>query len=216
MAIATGTAIAIAAGVGAAGGLTKSIMGAKRAADARRALDQYQRQGLKNITEGMRVSTLGAELQTQEAQRRFASSVDALRAGGIRGVVGGLGQQEQQMQMIQQQISADLDKQQAQIDMMRAEDEARMRAMQEARETQEIAGLGTEMAMGKEQMFSGIGDIASVGMNAMAMAAGVPSAGSTTPPKLNTLNSTNYNGFKLPQAGSFIGYNPNYKNPLTQ
>ena len=216
MAIATGTAIAIAAGVGAAGGLTKSIMGAKRAADARRALDQYQRQGLKNITEGMRVSTLGAELQTQEAQRRFASSVDALRAGGIRGVVGGLGQQEQQMQMIQQQISADLDKQQAQIDMMRAEDEARMRAMQEARETQEIAGLGTEMAMGKEQMFSGIGDIASVGMNAMAMAAGVPPTGSTTPPKLNTLNSTNYNGFKLPQASSFIGYNPNYKNPLTQ
>ena len=161
-------AMALSAGVSALGGLTKSIMGAKRAADARRALDQYQRQNLKNITEGMRVSTLGAELQTQEAQRRFATSVEALRAGGIRGVVGGLGQQEQQQQMLQQQISADLDKQQAQIEMMRAEDEARIRAIQEQRQTQEIAGLGTEMAIGKEQMFSGIGDIASTAMNAAA------------------------------------------------
>jgi hypothetical protein len=210
------TAMALSAGISALGGLTKSIMGAKRAADARRALDRYQRQELKNITEGMRVSTLGAELQTQEAQRRFATSVDALRAGGIRGVVGGLGQQEQQQQMLQQQISADLDKQQAQIEMMRAEDEARIRAIQEQRQTQEIAGLGTEMAIGREQVASGIGDIASVGMNAMAMAAGAPPTGSTTPPKLNTFNSANYNGFKLPQASSFIGYNPLYKNPLTK
>ena len=160
-----------------------------------------------------------------------------MRAGGIRGIVGGLGQQEQQMQMIQQQISADLDKQQAQIDMMRAEDEARMRAMQEARETQEISGLGTEMAMGKEQMFSGIGDIASVGMNAMAMASGLPPSASTkgqgfnfTPstnlggfnfdPKkvsaLTSFNNTNYSGFKLPQASFLTGANPLYKNPLTK
>lgn len=50
----------------------------------------------------MRVSTLGAQLNTREAQRRFATSVDALRSGGVRGVVGGLGAQEQLMQINKQ------------------------------------------------------------------------------------------------------------------
>jgi hypothetical protein len=219
MPIATGTAIAIAAGVGAAGGLTKSIMGAKRAADARRALEQYQRQDLKNITEGMRVSTLGAELQTQEAQRRFATSVEALRAGGIRGVVGGLGQQEQNQQLLQQNISADLDKQQQQIEALRAEDEARIRAMQEQRETSEISGLGTEMALGREQVASGIGDIATAGMNAMAMSigAGGASAGNGSLSSFGDASKplmANYNGFQLPQASSFIGRSSTYKSPF--
>jgi len=205
------TAMALSAGISALGGLTKSIMGAKRAADARRALDRYQRQELKNITEGMRVSTLGAELQTQEAQRRFATSVDALRAGGIRGVVGGLGQQEQQQQILQQQISADLDKQQAQIEMMRAEDEARIRAIQEARETQEISGLGTEMALGREQVASGIGDVVGAGMNFLAMNAnGANAKGGFIPSPDFTKLQAGMN-FMPPQAGSFIGRSSTYK-----
>lgn len=203
-------AMAIGAGISALGGLTKSIMGAKRAADARRALEQYQRQDLKNITEGMRVSTLGAELQTQEAQRRFATSVDALRSGGIRGVVGGLGQQEQQQQILQQQISADLDKQQQQIEMLRAEDEARIRQIKEQREASEIAGLGTEMAMGREQLASGIGDIASAGMNAVAMSIGTGAKGGFIPsPDFAKLQAGM--NFMPPQAGSFIGRSSTYK-----
>jgi len=109
--------------------LAKGIAGAVQASKARRALENFQRQELKNITEGLRVSTLGAELQTQEAQRRFATSVDALRSGGVRGVVGGLGQQEMQQQRLQQQISADLDRQQMAIEQMRAQDEARIQAI---------------------------------------------------------------------------------------
>ena len=204
-------AMAIGAGISALGGLTKSIMGAKRAADARRALEQYQRQDLKNITEGMRVSTLGAELQTQEAQRRFATSVEALRSGGIRGVVGGLGQQEQNQQILQQQISADLDKQQQQIEMVRAEDEARIRAIQEQRQANEIAGLGTEMAMGREQMASGIGDIASAGMNFLAMNAnGANAKGGFIPSPDFTKLQAGMN-FMPPQSGSFIGRSSTYK-----
>ena len=133
---------------------------------AKRALENFQRQELRNITEGMRVSTLGAELQTQEAQRRFATSVDALRSAGVRGVVGGLGQQEQLQQRQQQQISADLDRQQQQIEMMRAQDEARIRAMQEQRESAQIAGLGSEMAQGSRMAQAGLGGLASTGLAA--------------------------------------------------
>ena len=140
--------------------LAKGISGAVQASKARKALENFQRQELKNITEGMRVSTLGAELQTQEAQRRFATSVEALRSGGVRGLVGGLGQQEQLQQRQQQQIAADLDRQQQQIEVMRAQDEARICAMQEERETFDIGRLAGQQAAGRAQLSSAIGDVA--------------------------------------------------------
>ena len=116
MALATG--LAIAAGVAGAAAITKGVMGISQTAKANRALDKFQRQDLKNVTEGMRVTTLGAQLNTREAQRRFATSVDALRSGGVRGVVGGLGAQEQLMQNQQASIAAELDRQQVMIEQM--------------------------------------------------------------------------------------------------
>jgi hypothetical protein len=159
--------------------LAKGISGAVQASKARKALEGFQRQELKNITEGMRVSTLGAELQTQEAQRRFATSVDALRSGGVRGVVGGLGQQEQLQQRQQQQISADLDRQQQQIEMMRAQDEARIQGMQEQRESFDIGRLAGQQAAGRAQLSSAIGDVAGLATSFISPA-GMPT------PKDNT------------------------------
>ena len=140
-------------------GLFQAFKGAKQAKQAREAkMDLVNnRQELRNITEGMRVSTLGSQLQTQEAQRRFTTSVDALRSGGVRGLVGGLGQVEQQQQFNQQQISADLDRQQQQIEMMGAQDQARIRDMQESREEFKIGMLAGEEAAGRNKMFQGIG-----------------------------------------------------------
>ena len=163
--------------------LAKGISGAVQASKARKALENFQRQELKNITEGMRVSTLGAELQTQEAQRRFATSVDALRSGGVRGVVGGLGQQEQLQQRQQQQISADLDRQQREIEMMRAQDEARIRVMQEERDTFDIGRLSGQQAAGRAQLSSAIGDVAGLATSFISP------AGKATPKNNTTLKS---------------------------
>lgn len=168
MAIATGTAILAGAALTAAGSAGNMIKGAKRAKDAQKALNNFKRQELKNVTEGMRVSTLGAELQTQEAQRRFATSVDALRSGGVRGLVGGLGQQEQLQQIEQQKIGTGLDQQQVAIDQMAAQDEQRIRQMQEQRESSAIAGLGSEIAAGKAQQQQGIAGIAEAGMSMLS------------------------------------------------
>lgn len=147
--------MAIGLGISAISSGVNLISGLSRKSKAQKQLANFQRQELRNITEGMRVSTLGAELQTQEAQRRFATSVDALRSGGVRGVVGGLGRQEQLQQVQQQRISADLDRQQVAIDQMRAQDEGRIRAMQEQRETSAIAGLGREISEGRNQAQQG-------------------------------------------------------------
>lgn len=156
-------------------GIAQAFKGAKQAKQAREARQALMdnRQELRNITEGMRVSTLGAELQTQEAQRRFATSVDALRSGGVRGLVGGLGQMEQQQQFQQQQISADLDRQQQQIEMMGAQDQARIRDMQESREEFNIGVLAGEEASGRERMMQGIG-MASSSFRSMVPEAGDP------------------------------------------
>ena len=153
--------------IGAIGSIGQMISGASRANKARKALENYQRQELKNVTEGMRVSTLAAEMKTEEAQRRFATTVEALQSGGVRGLVGGLGVAEQQQQ---QQIAADLDRQQVQIEQMRAQDEARIRSMQEARESQEIQGMGAELAAGRQMLNAGITGLAGTAMAGFKMA----------------------------------------------
>ena len=166
---------AIGIGAAAAGGIAQTISGISRTNKAKKALANFERQRLSNITKGMRVSTMGAELQTQEAQRRFATSVDALRSGGVRGLVGGLSQVEQQQQIVQQQIAAGLDQQQQQIEMMRAEDEGRIRAMTENRESAAIAGMGAELQNARQTTNAGISGIAGAGL--AAFTAGVPAGG---------------------------------------
>jgi len=155
--------------VAALGSAAQIMSGAKRAKQAKQALRNFQRQELKNVTKGMRVSTMGAELQTREAQRRFATSVDALRSGGVRGLVGGMGQVEQQQQMQQQQIAAGLDQQQVSIDRMAAQDEANMRQMREQRDNQAIQGMGAELAAGRAQVSAGISGIAQAGVSMATM-----------------------------------------------
>jgi hypothetical protein len=162
----------IALGVAAAGSTAQAVSGAARASKAKKALENFQRQELRNVTEGMRVSTLGAQLQTQEAQRRFATGVEALRSGGVRGLVGGLGVMEQQQQDLQQQISADLDRQQAEIEQARAQDEANIRQMQEQRESSQIAGLGAELAAGRQQLNAGITGLGQTALSAATLGLG--------------------------------------------
>ena len=148
------------AAVAGGAALAKGISGAVQASKARKALENFQRQELKNITEGMRASTLMAEQQTEKAYGRFSTSVDALRSAGVRGVVGGLGRQEMLAQDVQQKISADLDRQQREIEMMRAQDEARIRGIQEERDTFDIGRLAGQQAAGRAQLSSAIGDVA--------------------------------------------------------
>lgn len=154
MAIATGTAIAL--GVSAAASAATAISGASRAAKAKKALENYKRQELKNVAKDLRVSTLGAEMQTLAAQRQAASTIGALRSGGVRGVVGGAKNLQAGQQQLQQNISADLDRQQANIQQMQVREEQNIRGMQEQRENQDIQGLGAEMAAGRAQTMEGI------------------------------------------------------------
>jgi hypothetical protein len=201
----------LAAGISFAGGAFKTLMGGLQASKAKRAMDNFQRQKLKNVTEGMRVSTLGAQLQTQEAQRRFATSVDALRSGGVRGLVGGLNQADQQQAQVQRQISADLDRQQMAIEQMRAQDQAAIRGMQEERESFDYQMLAGQRAAGRQAIYSGVGDMVSAGAFA-AMNMGDEegdTGGGGTPPPPSVVTGQNYvptrRGGKTTTTDVFLG-----------
>jgi len=161
--MAAATTIAM-AGVGLLGSGYQAIKGAKDARDAKRALENYERQELSNIAEGLQVSTLGADLQREQAARLASTQVSALQGSGTRGVIGGLGRVEEGSQQLNRQIGAELDAQQKQIDQMYAQDQANIRSMQEQREQQDISGLSSQYNAGNQMMWQGIGGIAQTGM----------------------------------------------------
>lgn len=150
---------AIAGGLSAGVGLYQTIKGAKQSRDAQNALENYQRQQLENVAEGLQVSTLGADLQREEQARLAATQTEALRGGGTRGIIGGLGRVEAGNQAVNRQIGADLDMQQKQIDQMRAEDERRIQGMIEQRQNQDISALSSQYNTGQQNMMSGFGNI---------------------------------------------------------
>lgn len=156
------------AGVGALASGIQAISGAKQRRDAKNALENYQRQELNNIAEGLQVSTLGSDLQREEQARLAASQVGALQGAGVRGVIGGLGRVEAGNQMMNREIAANLDAQQKQIDQMYAQDQANIRSMQEQREVSDISALSSQYNAGNAMMWQGIGGIAQSGMAAIS------------------------------------------------
>lgn len=202
---------AIGAGLGAVGGIYNTIQGAKQARDAQDALENYQRQELNNVAEGLQVSTLGSDLQREEQSRLASSQMQTAREGGARTIIGGLGRIQQGNQMVNRQIAADLDMQQRAIDQMRAEDEARIRSMQENREIADIGALSSQINAGNQMKASGISQITQAGSMAgnmfskgnptEAMVGGFTTSGSPS----NVVSGTNF------QSSVDQRFNPNYQ-----
>lgn len=151
-----GTALPI---LGAGIGLYQTISGAKDKADSKRALDNYERQQLTNVADGLQVSTLGSDLQRQEQSRLASGQIEGLRGGGTRALLGGLGRVETGNQNVMAQTGASLDQQQKDIDQMYAQDQARIRQMQENREIGDISGLSSQYNSGKQDMNMGMGNM---------------------------------------------------------
>ena len=206
-----GAGAASAAGgiLGAGVGIYNTIQGAKQARDAKRALENYQRQQLTNVAEGLQVSTLGSDLQREEQSRLASGQVGALREGGTRALIGGLGRVAQGNQMVNRQIAADLDAQQKAIDQMRAEDDVRIRNMQENREIGDINALSSQYTAGQQTQANGLSQAVqgiSSGLGAIGGGAGATEAAggfTTSGSPMNMVNETF-------QSQSFQQSNPFY------
>ena len=148
------------AAVAVAGGAYQAISSAKQARDAKDALENLKIPEPVNIAEGLQVSTLGSDLQREELGRQYSSGVDALRSGGIRGVIGGLGNLSAQQNLANRQIGADLDAQQKQIDQIRAQDEQRIQGVKEQRYQNDVAALSSQYNAGQQGLMQGISGMA--------------------------------------------------------
>lgn len=147
-------------GIATAGlGIYNIIKGSKEQRDAQKALENYQRQELKNAYDNVQVSTRGADLQREEQARLASGQVDALQGAGTRALIGGLGRVETGNQRVNLGIGANLDEQQKAIDQMVAEDNARIRMMQENREQNDINALSSQYQSGKNDMNMGFGNV---------------------------------------------------------
>ena len=146
------------AGISAGLGIYQAIKGSKEQRDASRALNEYQRQQLDNAYDNVQVSTRGADLQREEQARLASSQVDALQGAGTRALVSGLGRVETGNQRVNLGIGANLDEQQKAIDQMKAEDDVRIRMMQENREQNDINALSSQYQAGKQDANMGMGN----------------------------------------------------------
>jgi hypothetical protein len=99
---------------------------------------------------------MGNQLKVDNASQRFSQNVDTLRSGGIRGVIGGLQSANDQAKQTDLEVAADYDKQENDIAQMAAEDDARIRSMQEQRYQNNVAALSSQVNAGKQQMWSGV------------------------------------------------------------
>lgn len=201
------------AAVAVAGGAYQAISSAKQARDAKDALNELKTPELTNVAEGLQVSTLGANLQREELGRQYASGVDALRSGGIRGVIGGLGSLNAQQNSANRQIAADLDTQQKQIDQIRAQDEQRIQGVQEQRHQADVAALSSQYNAGQQGMMQGISGMAQgVASGAQMVQSnrqfkdmlnaynGMPNAGANAP----VISSLTPAGFASTSSGNFL------------
>ncbi len=150
----------IMAGIGALSSGLQALQGAKDKRRAEKALENYRRQELTNKAKDLTVSTRGADMQQEQQARLQAGQIDALRGAGTRGLIGGLGRVEAGSQQVSQQIGANLDQQQKDIDRQIMNEEIALRNMTNQMENADLAALSSQYNAGNQQMWSGIGGVA--------------------------------------------------------
>lgn len=148
------------AAVGLASGAAKFFEGRAAQKKAEQFIQNFQWQDLQNPFENVQVSTLGADLRSQEAARTTATTVDAIRSGGTRAIAGNMGRAQAQNNLVNREIAANLDQEQAQLNKMAAQQDVVNQNMVEQRQANELQGYGQMMNVGMGMKYGGLTSIA--------------------------------------------------------
>lgn len=174
----------ISAGLGAGLSIYNAISEGNKKRSAQRALEGLATPELTNVAENLQVSTRGADLRTAEAGRNTATAVDALRGGGARAIIGGIGNVQANNNAVTAEIGANLDEQQKDIDRMIAEDNRRIQGVNEKRYESDVAGLSSQIDASQDaknqsiaNAYQGVSDLG----NSLNPAKTATSTTSTTP-----------------------------------
>lgn len=160
MAIATAAAIAAIATAGVQ--TTSGLIGA---AKDRKAIENFKPQELVNPYDNIQLSTLKSEQQTDAANVNFANSVDALQRTGTRGVLGGIPSINNSNILLQNMISADLEKQDKERSILIAQGDERIAQIRENREQGALQGLGQSLQTNRQDAMNGVSNLVSSGLS---------------------------------------------------
>lgn len=200
----------VAVGVGAATAIAGGIQASKAAKDkkrAARAAAKMKEVPLTNIAEELKVSTIGAKNRQEGQSALEATQVAALSDAGTRGIIGGFGKVTAGSQNLNREIAADLDQQQKNIDLIKAEDSVRIRQTKEERQKAKLAALSSQYNAANNAQQQGYGNmIQGVGMAGTAASGKWGGSGGSATSNNNAKFSGT--GTEVPQT---IGWESKYK-----
>lgn len=137
----------VAVGVGAVTAVSGVIAKNKSNKDKKKVAAEIANQKevpLENVADGMQVSTKSADLQKEALARNSATSIDALSDAGSRAVGVGVGRVAANNMDSSAAIGADLDRQQKEIDFLKANDAGNIRSTKEQRMNNKLAALSSQ------------------------------------------------------------------------
>ena len=160
---------AITTAISAGTSLLQTSSANRKAKQAEEAINNYQRQELVNPNLGLQVSTLGADRQREDISRSISTMANQAAMGGSRAILGlapnMIGQQMQQ----EQQIAANLDQQEAQRQAAVAQGQGMVMQMTEQRENADLAGLGNQLNVARQERANGINNLVQTGLGAASL-----------------------------------------------
>lgn len=151
---------AIIGGIGLAKGIFDSISGGIEKKKARESMDELRasQAPITNPYANLSISTQGGNFQGQQNLRSEASQLGFLSQAGGRGA--SLAPQiGRNTALVNQQIAGDFDRQQKEVDQLRARGEVYKAQMLERRYEQEAAGFAGQYNAGNTQMQNGMNQV---------------------------------------------------------
>lgn len=164
IAVGTGALSLITGGIKALGGNKAKKRAAAEAANIKPV-------SLDNVAAGLKVSTLGAKNRQEGQSVLETTQMSALQDAGTRAIGVGTGRVAAGSQAVSKDIAVNLDEQQNNIEMMKAEDEGRIRGVKEQRNASKLAALSSQYNAAADAEQQGYGNmIQGVGMAGSAAA----------------------------------------------
>jgi hypothetical protein len=193
---------AVIGGLGVAKGVYDTISANKRQKEHQAELDAYQRQELVNVYKDMPISTIGTDMMREDAARNMATSMNTIGNAGTRAIIGATPKLLAEQNNVNRSIQQSLEEQDIKRNYAIAQDESNIRAMQEQREVNDLAGLGNAIDVARHDKNTGLNTILN---SAGAIGGAFGKSGATT--------STTSKGFTAPTTSfpSTIGFNPKFQ-----
>ncbi len=160
--MAAGTASLIIGGVVAGASI---YQGEKQRKAGQKSLEEFERQELNNVFEDVPISTYGSDLLIEQNNIQSASATQAAQEAGIRGVLGAIPKIQAQTNRNNQQAAQLIDDQVIDRNYNIAQDNRRIQGVQENRDNAELAGIGNQIDVGRQQTLAGIRGLGNVAIS---------------------------------------------------